>query len=292
MFVFAMVKVTVVPPGGAGYPAGRLSARLCVWPGPTAGIMPKLTCAAVPVVIVVPVWYPFAAADSVELPAATPEYVNAPVVCPEATFTVAGAIVTFAGALLDRFTVTPFAPAGAPRVKLPFSVELIPTSSLGIVSVIAGGIMLNAELTTPVSVPLLAASVYPVPRLLNTRLENVAIPFTAFTVVVPPSCDSPGLAWIAIVTAFVAPATTAPVESSSDTCTAGAIAVFNAVVTGCTWKPRCVAGLIVTTYAADATALFDDPETAAIAFTVCDASMLKGAVYSVDPLVGVLPSCE
>jgi hypothetical protein len=36
-----LVKVTVVPPGGAGL--GRLRARLCIWPGATAGIIPRLT---------------------------------------------------------------------------------------------------------------------------------------------------------------------------------------------------------------------------------------------------------
>ena len=51
--VALLVKVTVVPPGGAGL--GRLRAKLIIWPGATAGIMPRLTCAAVPVTRTVPV---------------------------------------------------------------------------------------------------------------------------------------------------------------------------------------------------------------------------------------------
>lgn len=52
--VLLLVKVTVVPPGGAA--VARLSARLTIWPGATAGAAARLTCAEVPVTCAVPVW--------------------------------------------------------------------------------------------------------------------------------------------------------------------------------------------------------------------------------------------
>jgi hypothetical protein len=65
-----LVKVTVVPPGGAGL--GRLRARLTIWPGATVGIALRLTCAAVPVTWTVPVVKLGALAERVEFPEATP----------------------------------------------------------------------------------------------------------------------------------------------------------------------------------------------------------------------------
>src|SRR5262245_19182445 len=61
------------------------------------------------------------------------------------------------------------------------------------------GLMLNAEEVAPVSGAEAAVSVYPVPALSMERLEKVATPFTAATVVVPDSVPLPGLDPIATV---------------------------------------------------------------------------------------------
>jgi hypothetical protein len=69
--------------------------------------------------------------------------------------------------------------------------------------VAAADVMLKLLLVAPVSVPLDAVSVYPVPALLIDRPENVATPLTAATVVLPDSVPLPGFAPIATVTLAV-----------------------------------------------------------------------------------------
>ena len=60
---------------------------------------------------------------------------------------------------------------------------------------------------------------------------------TAGTVNVPPSTPpGPALFPMAMVTGFVALATTAPVESSTLTCTGGVIEAVTATLVGCTVK--------------------------------------------------------
>jgi hypothetical protein len=56
-------------------------------------------------------------------------------------------------------------------------------------------------------------------------LENVAMPLTALTVVVPPSVALPGLAPRAIVMLALEPVTVVPLASCTATCTAGEIAL-------------------------------------------------------------------
>src|SRR5438876_1112833 len=63
----------------------------------------------------------------------------------------------------------------------------------------AAGLMVNAELDAPVRAPDAAVRVYPAPALSMDRLENVATPLTAATVVVPESVPPPGLVPIAAV---------------------------------------------------------------------------------------------
>src|SRR5436190_112125 len=66
------------------------------------------------------------------------------------------------------------------------------------------------------------------------RLENVATPATAATVVVPDSVPPPGLVPIATVTLAVELVTVLPNASCTDTCTAGAIATPAVAVVGWT----------------------------------------------------------
>jgi hypothetical protein len=70
--------------------------------------------------------------------------------------------------------------------------------------------------------------------LLILRFENVATPFTAFTVFVPERVPPDGLVWMAMVIAFVAVETIFPNESSTVTCTAGAIEAPVVTLEGCT----------------------------------------------------------
>ena len=104
-----LVRLIVTPPAGAAVP--RLSGRFTVWPTVTLGIVLRLINDAVAVTAVVPVTYPGALALNVAGPFATPPKVNEPVVCPCATVTVAGEIVTNAVLELDSVTTTP--PVGA-----------------------------------------------------------------------------------------------------------------------------------------------------------------------------------
>src|SRR5439155_20842890 len=84
---------------------------------------------------------------------------------------------------------------------------------------------------SPVAVPV---SRWPVPVLSGVSLAKLATPFTAATVVVPPSVLPPGLAPSDIVTSPVKPGTRFPAGSSALTWTAGLIAAPATVVDGWT----------------------------------------------------------
>src|SRR6185436_2454636 len=79
------------------------------------------------------------------------------------------------------------------------------------------------------------------------RLENVATPLTADTVVVPDSVPPPGLAPIATEMLAVELVTVFPNASCTATCTAGLIDVPAVVLVGCTVKAtrEAPAGLMV-----------------------------------------------
>src|SRR5512140_229985 len=79
------------------------------------------------------------------------------------------------------------------------------------------------------------------------RLENVATPATAATVVVPDSVPPPGLVPIATVTLAVELVTLFPNASCTATCTAGAMAPPAGALLGCTVKASldAAAGLMV-----------------------------------------------
>src|SRR5512140_588389 len=66
------------------------------------------------------------------------------------------------------------------------------------------------------------------------RLENVATPATAATVVVPDNVPPPGLAPIATVTFAVELVTVFPNASCTATCTAGLMALPAVALVGCT----------------------------------------------------------
>src|SRR5262245_14839382 len=88
----------------------------------------------------------------------------------------------------------------------------------------AAGVMLNPDDVATVSRTDADVSVEPVPTLSTDRLENVATPATAATVVVPDSVPPPGLVPIATVTLAVELVTVLLKASCTVTCTAGAIA--------------------------------------------------------------------
>src|SRR5262245_823982 len=69
------------------------------------------------------------------------------------------------------------------------------------------------------------------------RLENVATPADATTVVVPESVPPPGLVPIATVMQAVGPVRMLPNATCTATCTAGQIAAPAITVVGCTVKP-------------------------------------------------------
>src|SRR5687767_2460199 len=68
------------------------------------------------------------------------------------------------------------------------------------------------------------------------RLENVATPLTAATVVVPDSVPPPGLVPIATVMLAVELGTVFPNASCTVTCTAGLMALPAVALVGCTVK--------------------------------------------------------
>ncbi len=71
------------------------------------------------------------------------------------------------------------------------------------------------------------------PVLSSVRVEKLATPFTAATIVVPPSVLPPGLLPSATVTFPVKPGTGFPAGSSAVTWTAGLIAAPATVMLGC-----------------------------------------------------------
>src|SRR5262245_54321892 len=79
------------------------------------------------------------------------------------------------------------------------------------------------------------------------RLEKLATPFTAATVVVPESVPPPGLLPMATVMLAVELVTVLPNESCTATCTAGLIAAPATELAGCTVKAtfEAAAGLMV-----------------------------------------------
>src|ERR1043165_2779914 len=79
------------------------------------------------------------------------------------------------------------------------------------------------------------------------RLENVATPLTAATVVVPDSVPPPGLVPIATVMLAVELVTVFPNASWTAACTAGAIAPPAVTLPGCTVKAtlEAAAGVMV-----------------------------------------------
>src|SRR2546427_6891788 len=95
--------------------------------------------------------------------------------------------------------------------------------------------MLNGALVAGVAPLVEATSVYPLPALSIVRPVNVAIPATAFTVVVPLNVPPAGFDPIESVTALVAPASVFPDPSCTATLMAG-IALPAAVFTGCPLK--------------------------------------------------------
>src|SRR5581483_7149345 len=92
--------------------------------------------------------------------------------------------------------------------------------------------MSKAELVAPVSPVLDAASVYPVPGLSTERLENVAVPATAATDVVPESVPPPGFEPSAIVTVAVL-VVRLSLASRTRTVTAGLIVAPPVALVGC-----------------------------------------------------------
>ena len=93
--------------------------------------------------------------------------------------------------------------------------------------------MLRALLVTPVKLPELAASVYPVPALSMESPLKRATPFTAFTLAVPDSVPPPALFAIARVTASRAVVMRLPLASRTSTSTAGEIAAPAVPLVGC-----------------------------------------------------------
>src|SRR5262245_6318823 len=87
------------------------------------------------------------------------------------------------------------------------------------------------------------------------RLENVATPLTADTVVVPDSAPPPGLLPMATVTLAVELVTVFPNASCTDTCTAGLIDAPAVALVGCTVKASLLA---------DAGVMLNDDEVAPV----------------------------
>src|SRR5260370_12034749 len=88
----------------------------------------------------------------------------------------------------------------------------------------APGVRLKALLVAPVRPVAAAVSVYPLPALSILRVENVATPFTAATVVVPDRVPLAGLLPTATVTIVAAPVTGFPAASSPIPATPGVTA--------------------------------------------------------------------
>src|SRR6185436_6011545 len=89
------------------------------------------------------------------------------------------------------------------------------------------------------------------------RLENVATPLAAATVVVPDSVPPPGLVPIATVMFAVEVVTVLPNASCTATCTDGEIAAPAVAVVGCTVKPTWAAAAAVMLNAEDVAPVSD-----------------------------------
>ncbi len=99
------------------------------------------------------------------------------------------------------------------------------------------------------------------PVLLTLRSPKLATPFTAATVVVPPSVlPAPEVPPNATVTLPVNPGTAFPSGSSAVTWSAGASAAPAVAVVGCTVNPSWVAGPGVTSNAALVAAVSPPPD--------------------------------
>src|SRR5438874_11427239 len=83
------------------------------------------------------------------------------------------------------------------------------------------------------------------------RVENVATPLAAATVVVPAKAPPPGFVPIAAVTLPLNPVAVLPCASWTVTCTAGVIVAPAVVLVGCTVKMSCLAGPVVMVNGAD-----------------------------------------
>src|SRR5688572_22307527 len=164
---------------------------------------------------------PFTAA-TVEVPDSVP----LPGLVPIATVMLAVELVT----VLLKASCTVTCTAGAMDTPATALVGWTVKASL----VAAAGLMVNAELDAPVSAPDAAVRVYPTPALSIERLENVATPLTAATVVVPESVPPPGLVPIATVMLAVELVTVFPNASCTATCTAGLIAAPAVALVGWT----------------------------------------------------------
>src|SRR5439155_26478060 len=95
------------------------------------------------------------------------------------------------------------------------------------------------SLVRPVPVALRS---YPTRRSSDLRVENVATPFTAATIVVPERVPLAGLVPIATVMLVVAVDTVLPWASWTATCMAGVIPAPAAALLGCTAKMSFAAG--------------------------------------------------
>src|SRR5690349_10723385 len=103
------------------------------------------------------------------------------------------------------------------------------------------GVMLNEPLVAVLKPVAVAVSQYPLPVLSRVRSPKLATPFTAATVVVPPSVLPPGLLPNDTVTLPVKVGTRLFAASSAVSCTAGLIAIPATVFDGCTVKASWVA---------------------------------------------------
>src|SRR5688572_31691896 len=133
----------------------------------------------------------------------------------------------------------------------------------------AAGVMLNADEVAPVRAAEVALSVYPVPVLSMERLEKMATPATADTVVVPDSVPPPGLVPTPTVMLAVELVTVLPNASCTVTRTAGLIATPAVAFVGCTVKAslEAAAGLMLN---ADEVAPVSGADAAASVYPVPD----------------------
>src|SRR5438093_5332884 len=115
------------------------------------------------------------------------------------------------------------------------------------------------------------------------KLENVATPLTAATLIVPDSVALPGFAPSATVTVPVKSVATLPWASRAVTCTAGVSAAPAAPFGGCTVNASCVAAPAVTVTTAVWVAVI--PPTAAV--TVFDPATVEVRLPVATPFASV-----